>query len=77
MGASALPREPGRRWLWRAVRTSRAGGSAGTLPRWLLPPAALALTAADPLLVARRHVDFLRIGSALCLPRPLTTARHS
>jgi len=32
---------------------------------------------ADPLLVIRRHVDFLRIGSALCLPRPLTTARHS
>jgi hypothetical protein len=36
-----------------------------------------ALTAADPLLVIRRHVDFLRIGSALCLPRPLTSARHS
>jgi hypothetical protein len=36
-----------------------------------------ALTAADPLLVIRRHVDFLRIGSAICLPRPLITARHS
>jgi hypothetical protein len=35
------------------------------------------LGAADPLLVIRRHVDFLRIGSAICLPRPLTTARHS
>jgi len=35
------------------------------------------LSAADPLLVIRRHVDFLRIGSAICLPRPLTTARHS
>ena len=36
-----------------------------------------ALTAADPLLVIRRHVDFLRIGSAICLPLPLITARHS
>jgi hypothetical protein len=35
------------------------------------------LSPADPLLVIRRHVDFLRIGSALCFPRPLTTARHS
>jgi hypothetical protein len=25
------------------------------------------LSAADPLLVARRHVDFLRIRSSLCL----------
>jgi hypothetical protein len=39
--------------------------------------AAAALTAADPLLVIRRHVDFLRITSALCLTPPLTTARHS
>jgi hypothetical protein len=36
-----------------------------------------AIAPADPLLVVRRHVDFLRIGSALCLSRPLTTARHS
>jgi len=45
-------------------------------PRW---PAAQAarLTAADPLLVARRHVDYLRIGSAQCLPRPLSIARYS
>jgi hypothetical protein len=35
------------------------------------------LRAADPLLVARRHVDYLRIGSALCLPRPLSIARYS
>jgi hypothetical protein len=38
---------------------------------------AAGLCAADPLLVARRHVDYLRIGSALCLPRPLPAARYS
>lgn len=41
------------------------------------PADAARLSAADPLLVARRHVDYLRIGSALCLPRPLPAARYS
>lgn len=41
------------------------------------PSDAARLSAADPLLVARRHVDYLRIGSALCLPRPLPAARYS
>jgi hypothetical protein len=26
------------------------------------------MTAVDPLLVARRHVDLLRVHSAICLP---------
>jgi hypothetical protein len=46
---------------------------AGRRPRAARPPAPL--SPADPLLVIRRHVDFLRIGSALCFPRQLTTAR--
>jgi hypothetical protein len=35
------------------------------------------LIVADPLLVVRRHVDYLRTGSALCLPRSLSDARYS
>lgn len=63
---------PGRRGLQVPERTGQTWPVA---PR--SPHASVIVEAADPLLVARRHVDFLRIGSALCLPRPLTTARHS
>src|SRR5215471_4661420 len=62
---------PSRRGLQVTERTGQTWPAA---PR---PHASVIVEAADPLLVARRHVDFLRIGSALCLPRPLTTARHS
>jgi len=61
---------------WRGLQVpERTGQTWPAAPR--SPRASVIVEAADPLLVARRHVDFLRIGSALCLPRPLTTARHS
>jgi hypothetical protein len=76
MGASVLSPQPSGAAAHALRRASHmpTGGDAAAGSAMLR---LVALTAADPLLVVRRHVDFLRIGSALCLPRPLTSARHS
>jgi hypothetical protein len=54
---------------WRGLQVPERAGQTWPAPVLRAP---VIVQAADPLLVARRHVDFLRIGSALCLPRPLT-----
>src|SRR5260370_5940716 len=72
VGEGMAANAPGRRGLQAVQRPGRARPPARSSPH-----ESVTLGAADPLLVARTHVDVLRIGSALSLPRPLTTARHS